>query len=154
MTFTLRKNQKVSFIRKSICILLLVTFSQVSLAEYYVVYSTVEYATPTPVVYYQTLCHVKHVIKHKKTSHPCHHVVKKKHKKSSAVVTVYSVVNNCGQCSGACNGCKQVMMPTCQGCGYRVFYGTPVWHSDYYYMRGFNEDDPVIDGNTYDNDIY
>lgn len=148
------KNSSVSFIVKCICSLLIFSFCSLTFAEYYVVYSTVEYATPAPVVCYQP-CHVKHVVKHKKYYHPCHYVTKKKHKKSSAIVKVYSVVNSCGQCLGSsCNGCAQVMMPTCQGCGYRVFYGEPVWHSDYYYMRGFDEDDPVIDGNTYDNDIY
>ncbi|MBV8803163.1 MAG: hypothetical protein JO131_09450 [Gammaproteobacteria bacterium] len=152
MAFISRKKQKISFIVKCIFSLFVLSLSPFALAEYYVVYSTVEYATPAPIVYYQTSssCHVKHVIKHKR--HSCYHVMK--HKKSSAVVTVYSVVNNCGQCFGSCNGCSQVLMPTCQGCGYRVFYGEPVWHSDYYYMQGFNEDDPDIDGNTYDNDIY
>ena len=150
MPFISRKKQAISFIVKCVCSLLFFLISPFSFAEYYVVYSTVEYATPAPVVYYQTSCHVRHVVKHKR--HSCYHVTKQK--KTSPVVTVYSVVNNCGQCVGSCNSCSRVMMPTCRGCGYRVFYGEPVWHSDYYYMQGFNEDDPDIDGNTYDNDIY
>jgi hypothetical protein len=153
----------LGLLSKSMCVLAIVFISNSVLAEYYVVYSTGEYVVPPPpVMYYQTECPVfkqthqhrnKHKHIHRKRSH-CKMV-----KKSSAVVTVYSVFNPpCGgPCESHCNPCGQVLMPMCQGCGYKVYSGTPIIHSDSYYMQGIDENDyidPDKDGNTDDNDIY
>jgi hypothetical protein len=148
MIFMNREIRWGSLIIKYFFVSFIFLISQSAFSEYYVVYSTPACATPMRVVYYKPSCHPCHVKKHKYKKPSCHHIAKKKHYRSQPIVTVYKVINN--PCAQSC----QYTMPTCQACGYRVFYGAPVWHSDYYYMQGFDEDDPVIDGNTYDNDIY
>lgn len=164
-----KEGRLVGILNKSIYFFVIVSFSHSAFAEYYVVYSTGGCAAggcevPPPVMYYQTECPVvKHTCKSKhkhKHKHKSHYKMVKARKKSSAVLTVYyNFSQPCsGQCYRPCNSCRQqVLMPTCQGCGYTVYYGTPVTHSDSYYMQGIDETDyvdPDIDGNTYDNDIY
>jgi hypothetical protein len=152
----------VGLLSKRICLLVVVFITNSALAEYYVVYETGGCEAQPPVMYYQTECsvvkhtHKKHKYKHTKKSH---YKTVKPHKKSSAVVTVYYNFSNLcgGQCYNNCNHCRQVQMPVCQGCGYKAYYGTPVMHSELYYMQGIDENDyvdPNMDGNTYDNDIY
>lgn len=136
---------KYGFILKLCGVFIILTLSSNALAEYYVVYPTTCCGSPPPVVY-KKKCYTAH----SKKIYKKHYVKKKKvHRPVSPVVTVYYINNNpCGF------GCTQPMMPTTNCCGYQVFSGTTVQHSDYYYIQGIVEEDPDMDGNTLDNDIY